>query len=84
MSDGAGQLGVDPVPRRHQPRGPVQQARRRQAVQVLGGERDQRRCQLAHDTYRSLRSGVEVYREEGHPELNPQVRGAYPQISEGP
>jgi hypothetical protein len=49
-ADGARELGVDPVPRPHQQRRPVEQLRGDQVVEVVGGEGVQGRQQLAHDT----------------------------------
>jgi hypothetical protein len=74
-ADGAGQLGVDPVPRLHQQGRPVEQPGRAQGVEVVGGERVQGRQQLAHHTSECFRSGVRSLpaREPRH-YLNPQVR----------
>jgi hypothetical protein len=47
---GAGQLGVDHVPRRHQRRAPLEQVRAGQRVQLGAGQRAQRIEQLAHGT----------------------------------
>ena len=77
LPHGAGQLGVDPVPGR----APARAVRSSSSpagerVQVLGGERVQRRCQLAHDTSHTVRSGVRSLPRAGADHhTNPQVRG---------
>jgi hypothetical protein len=61
-ADGAGQLGIDPVPQPHQPGGPLQQRTGAQGVQIVGGQGVQRRGQLAHHTSHPLDQVFEAYR----------------------
>jgi hypothetical protein len=61
-ADGAGQLGIDPVPQPHQPGGPLQQRTGAQGVQIVGGQGVQRRGQLAHHTSHPLDQVFERYR----------------------
>jgi hypothetical protein len=48
--DGAGQLGLDPVPRPHELGGAIEQATCAHRVQIVGGQGVESRLQLAHDT----------------------------------
>jgi hypothetical protein len=74
-ADGAGQLGVQAVPRLHQQGRPVEQAGGAQVVEVVGGERVQGRQQLAHDTSHAVDQVFEVYPVRPSVDhLNPQVR----------
>jgi hypothetical protein len=80
-TSGTGQLGVDPVPRPHQQRRPVQHPGGGQAGKVIGGEHVQRRQQLAHDTSTLFDQVFEVYRQGGRLTTHIRRSARCPQIS---